>query len=129
MLLPHIRTDDHGHSVVDEIELKLMAPGGGAVQEGTYYRRIQALPQEVSHWQIGHALPGHFVDFTRPETSTFIAVFSGKMHLTVSNGEEVQLTRGDMMLAQDLSGQGHMTRFLGNEPCEYLLIGMPGGFK
>lgn len=129
MLLPHIRMDDHGHSIVDEIELKMMAPGGGAVQEGTYYRRIQAVQQDVSYWQIGHALPGHFVDFAPTGVSTFIAVFSGQMHLTVSNGEEVQLTRGDMMLAQDLTGQGHMTRFFGAEPCNYLTIAMPGGFK
>ena len=29
MFLPHIRMDQHGHSIVDEIELKMMAPGGG----------------------------------------------------------------------------------------------------
>jgi uncharacterized cupin superfamily protein len=129
MMLPHIKTDAHGHSVVDEIELKLMTPDGAAAQEGTYYRRIQAAQQDVTHWQIGHALPGHFVDFTPSGVSTFIAVFSGQMHLTVSNGEEVQLSRGDMMLAQDLTGQGHMTRFLGTDPCNYLMIAMPGGFK
>lgn len=129
MFLPHIRMDEHGHSIVDEIELKMMAPGGGVAQDGTYYRRIQAAQQDVTYWQIGHALPGHFVDFAPTGVPTFIAVFSGQMHLTVSNGEEVQLTRGDMMLAQDLTGQGHMTRFLGSEPCNYLTIAMPGGFK
>ena len=51
------------------------------------------------------------------------------MNVTVSNGEERQLARGDMMLAQDFTGQGHMTRFLGQEACNYLLITMPGGFK
>ena len=61
--------------------------------------------------------------------STLIAVFSGQMNVTVSNGEERQLARGDMMLAQDFTGQGHMTRFLGQEACNYLLITMPGGFK
>jgi len=34
-----------------------------------------------------------------------------------------------MMLAQDVDGQGHMTRFLGQEECNYLLVTMPGGLK
>jgi hypothetical protein len=129
MLLPHIFTDATGHSVLDEVDLRMTAPGGAAAQEGVYVQRLQAAPQEVSHWQIGHALPGHFVDFAPTGVPTLIAVFSGQMHLTVSNGEERQLTRGDLMLAQDVTGQGHMTRFVGQEPCNYLLIAMPGGFK
>lgn len=129
MILPHITTDAEGHSVLSEIELKMMGPGGAAAQDGVYFQRIQAAQQDVLHWRIGHALPGHFVDFAPMDGHTFIAVFSGKMHLTVSNGEERQLARGDMMLAQDISGQGHMTRFLGDEPCNYLLVTMPGGFK
>ncbi len=129
MLLPHIYTDATGHSVLDEIELKMTGPGGAAVQDGVYFQRIQAAQQDVSYWNIGQALPGHFVDFKPMGASTFIAVLSGQMHMTVSNGEERQLARGDMMLAQDSDGQGHMTRFLGQEACTYLMITMPGGFK
>ena len=129
MLLPHLYTDAQGHSVLDETELKMTGPGGASVQDGVYFQRIQAAQQDVAHWNIGHALPGHFVDFKPMPASTLIAVFSGQMNVTVSNGEERQLARGDMMLAQDFSGQGHMTRFLGQEACNYLLITMPGGFK
>ncbi|MDG2319073.1 MAG: hypothetical protein P8L79_02330 [Rhodospirillaceae bacterium] len=129
MLMPHIYTDPMGHSLLDEIDLNMTAPGGAEVQEGTYYRRINSARQDVTDWQIGHALPGHFIDFTPTSAPTFIAVFSGQMHITVSNGEERQLARGDMMLAQDVDGQGHMTRFLGQEECNYLLVTMPGGLK
>ena len=129
MLLPHIYTDATGHSVLDEIELKMTGPGGAEARDGVYFQRIQAAQQDVSSWNIGHALPGHFVDFTPMAANTLIAVFSGQMHVTVSNGEERQLARGDLMLAQDLTGQGHMTRFVGQEACNYLMIAMPGGFK
>tara|TARA_B110000438_G_scaffold294046_1_gene334819 strand:- start:2845 stop:3234 length:390 start_codon:yes stop_codon:yes gene_type:complete len=129
MLMPHIYADPMGHSLLDEIDLNMTAPGGAEVQEGTYYRRINSARQDVTDWQIGHALPGHFIDFTPTSAPTFIAVFSGQMHITVSNGEERQLARGDMMLAQDVDGQGHMTRFLGQEECNYLLVTMPGGLK
>lgn len=129
MLLPRIYTDANGHSLLDEVDLKMTGPGGAEAAAGVYFQRIQAARQDVTHWQIGHALPGHFVDFTPMPANTLIAVFSGQMHMTVSNGEERQLARGDLMLAQDLTGQGHMTRFVGQDPCTYLMIAMPGGFK
>ena len=129
MLLPHIYSDATGHSLLDEVELRMTPPGGGDVQEGVYYRRINSARQNVTDWRMGHALPGHFIDFAPTGERTFIAVFSGQMHITVSNGEERQLARGDMMLAEDVAGQGHMTRFVGQEPCNYLLVSMPDELK
>jgi len=129
MLMPHIYTDATGHSVLSEVDLNMTGPGGAEVQQGNYYRRINSARQNVTDWQIGHALPGHFIDFTATGSTTFVAVFSGQMHVTVSNGEERQLARGDMMLAQDIDGQGHMTRFVGAEACNYLLVTMPDGLK
>ena len=129
MFLPHITVDATGHSVLNEVDLKMTGPGGTAAGGDVYFQRIQAAQQPVIDWRIGHALPGHFVDFTPSDANTFFAVFSGQMNVIVSNGEERQLARGDMMLMQDISGQGHMTRFLGQEACNYLMITMPGGFK
>jgi hypothetical protein len=129
MLLPHLYSDAMGHSLLDEADLRMTAPGGVDVEEGAYYRRINSARQDVTDWRIGHALPGHFIDFSPASAPTMIAVFSGQMHITVSNGEERQLARGDMMLAEDIVGQGHMTRFIGQEACNYLLVTMPGGLK
>jgi uncharacterized cupin superfamily protein len=129
MWLPHLYTDSSGLSALDEVELKMAPPGGAAAQDGVYFQRINAAQQEVKHWAIGHALPGHFVDFAPTPDTTLLAVFSGQMHITAGNGEERQLTRGDMMLMQDVGVQGHMTRFLGQESCNYLLVAMPDGFK
>lgn len=129
MWLPHLYSDESGQSGLSEVELKMVGPGGAAAQDGVYFQRVNAAQQPVNHWAIGHALPGHFIDFAPTPESTLVAVFSGQMHVTASNGEERQLTRGDMMLMQDLGGAGHMTRFAGQEPCNYLLIAMPDGFK
>ena len=107
----------------------MMAPGGNTAEEGVYYRRISSARQEVLDWRIGHALPGHFIDFSPMEERTMIAVFSGQMHMTASNGEERQLARGDIMIAEDIAGQGHITRFVGQDPCNYLLVSMPNPLK
>ncbi|MFL2769473.1 MAG: hypothetical protein ACJZ9F_00540 [Rhodospirillaceae bacterium] len=129
MLLPYVYSDANGHSLLDETELRMMAPGGADAEEGIYYRRINSARQDVTDWRIGHALPGHFIDFEPMDARTMIAVFSGQMHITVSNGEERQLARGDIMIAEDVAGQGHMTRFLGQEECNYLLVTMPNELK
>ena len=128
MFIPHIINDPTGHSVLDELELKMLAPGGLPVGDAAM-QRINLAQQQVSYWQIGHALPGHFIDFTPVQGPTFMAVFAGQMNITASNGEERQLVRGDMMMFEDVGGQGHMTRFLGQDACTYMMVGMPGSIK
>jgi uncharacterized cupin superfamily protein len=128
MFLPHLIVDANGHSVLTETDLKMAAPGGLPIGDASL-QRLQAASQGVNYWQIGQALPGHFMDFAPVPTPTFLAVFSGQMNVVASNGEERQLARGDMMMFEDAHGQGHMTRFLGQEPCTYLAIAMPGGLK
>ena len=128
MFIPHIINDPTGHSALNELELKMTAPGGLPIGDAALARQ-QLAQQQVSYWQIGHAVPGHFVDFAPVQGPTFMAVFSGQMNITASNGEERQLVRGDMMMFEDIGGQGHMTRFLGQDACNYLVVAMPGAIK
>ena len=128
MFIPHIINDTTGHSALNELELKMTAPDGLPLGDAAL-ARMQLAQQPVSYWQIGHTLPGHFVDFTPVQGPTFMAVFSGQMNITASNGEERQLVRGDMMLLEDMGGQGHMTRFLGQDACNYLVVALQGPLK
>ncbi|MEE8307852.1 MAG: cupin domain-containing protein [Gammaproteobacteria bacterium] len=116
MKITNIHVDDHGHSYFGEVDLP---------QSGNE-RRISAKPQEVKYWQMSRTLPGHYVDFTQVADPMFVSVLSGRMELTVSNGEKRYFSRGDMFMLQDTAGQGHCTRTLGYEACETLLIAMPG---
>ncbi len=115
MLFPSIWVDDQGHSYLGEVDLP---------QSGNE-RRVGAAPQNVKYWRVAKYLPGHYVDFSTVEDIQFVSVMSGRMELTVSNGEKRNLARGDMILLQDTSGQGHCTRVLGHEPCQVLIVAMP----
>lgn len=117
MKIPRIYVDDYGHSYFGEAELP---------QSGDPKRRIQAANQELLYWQIREIKPGHFIDFKPNVMPQFIAVLNGQMALTVSNGETRYFTRGDMLLLQDMTGQGHTTRTEGHEPCRTLVITLPG---
>lgn len=116
MKIPNIWVDGRGHSYFGDAEL---------VQSGPT-RRVQAKNQDVLYWQMGAIMPGHFIDFRPSETAQFVALMSGRMSMTVSNGETRYFSRGDMFLLQDLTGQGHTTRIVGHEPATFLRITMPG---
>ncbi len=53
----------------------------------------------------------------------YLIILSGQMEVTVGDGTVRVLHAGDMMLAEDLTGQGHKIRSLGRGP--YLQVAIP----
>jgi hypothetical protein len=121
MKFVNIDVDAHGHSYFKEVDL----PQTGTAQ------RISSKNQDVLYWRMAISQPGHVVDFKPANELTFVAVFSGQMNITVSNGETRHFTRGDMLTMWDTTGQGHMTKFVGLEHCHVLHIALKdkGEFK
>jgi uncharacterized cupin superfamily protein len=117
MIIPNIHVDDHGHSYYGESDL---------AQTGDPTRRISAKSQDVQYWQMRRIEPGFYSDFKSNEVAQFVAVQSGQVALTVSNGETRHFSRGDMFMLKDRQGQGHTTRTVGHEPCVMLVITLPG---
>ena len=48
---------------------------------------------------------------------------TGKMEVTVGDGTSRVLNPGDVLLAEDLTGQGHQVRSLGDQP--FLRVTIP----
>ena len=121
MMIPYITSDATGHSQFTEFDIvQKQRPGGGLV--GTEL-------QKVAYWQMSLSEPGDMLDFQTTDMSKVIAVLSGQMEITVSNGEIIRLSRGDMIYANDITGQGHKVEFVGLEPCLSLHMAMPEAFK
>lgn len=120
MMLPHIFADSTGHSQLGEIEL---------AQTARQNFGASAALQDVSYWQMSVSEPGDFIDFQTTDMNKVIAVLSGQVDITVSNGDVIRLARGDMLFQTDVSGQGHQMNFVGLEPCMTLQMAMPGGLK
>ena len=121
MKIPHVYVDANGQSCFGDVELMLTGNS----------RRIQAKNQDVLYWQMAMMQPGHFIDFRPSEAPQFVSIMSGRMAITASSGEIRHFSRGDLIMMQDLVGQGHASRVLGHEPCTMLKIAMPnnGEFK
>jgi hypothetical protein len=109
-----VDVDEHGHSFFRDTDL----PQSGSAQ------RISSKNQKVRYWKMTLSQPGHAVDFTVAPALTFVAVFSGQMNITVSNGETRQFARGDMLTLFDTRGQGHILKVVGEEPCHALHIAL-----
>ena len=120
MMIPHISSDASGHSMFGEIDLpqpqRNGGPGGTALQE-------------VAYWQMSLSEPGDVIDYQTTDMNKVIAVLSGQLNVTVSNGDVIRLVRGDMIFATDLTGQGHRMEFAGLDPCLTLQMAMPGMLK
>jgi hypothetical protein len=116
-----IDVDEHGHSFFRDTDL----PQTGTTQ------RISSKNQDVLYWKMSLSKPGHFVDFKPAADLMFVSIFSGQMDITVSNGETRSFVRGDMFTTWDVTGQGHMTKVVGLEPCHVLHIALKdkGEFK
>lgn len=110
-----VDVDEHGHSFFRETDL----PQSGIP------RRISSKNQKVLWWKMSLSQPGHEVDFHVAPALMFVAVFSGQMNLTVSNGETRHFVRGDMLTLFDTRGQGHILRVVGLEPCHALWVALP----
>jgi hypothetical protein len=109
-----IDVDEHGHSFFRDTEL----PQSGVP------RRISSKNQDVKYWKMSLSQPGHSADFKTADDLMFVAVFSGQMNVTVSNGDTRCFVRGDMFTLFDTRGQGHMLRVVGEEPCHALYVAL-----
>lgn len=58
---------------------------------------------------------GHFIDWHVAKSRRFVITVSGVGEKTASDGEVRRLGPGSILLAEDTTGKGHITRVVGNE--------------
>ena len=54
-----------------------------------------------------------FSDWHHPSRRQYLFVIEGSMEVAVGDGTTRQFNTGDVLLAEDLTGQGHVTKSLG----------------
>ncbi|MFL2784624.1 MAG: cupin domain-containing protein [Dehalococcoidia bacterium] len=60
--------------------------------------------------------PGSFIDWHPAPRRQFIITLEGEVEIGLGDGSTYKLGPGDVMLAEDLDGQGHTTRAVGDVP-------------
>jgi quercetin dioxygenase-like cupin family protein len=64
----------------------------------------------------GRAQPGYFVDWHNAPRRQYVITLAGQIEIGIGDGTTRRFGAGDVMLAEDLTGRGHTTRVVSNEP-------------
>ena|SRR5579859_2965242 len=110
----HTGADEKSH--FEEIEVDLQDQGDqSAIAElipgsGILVRRFE--PNRANPW---HHAPGRYAVIT----------LSGAVDIEVGDGTVRRLGAGDILIAEDLTGQGHGTREVGPQPRVSIFVPLP----
>ena len=66
--------------------------------------------------------PGYFYDLHNESRSQYVITLFGQVDVEIGDGYKLRFGPGDVIFASDLTGQGHSTRTIGNEPWVYCAI-------
>jgi hypothetical protein len=72
-----------------------------------------------------HAAAGHVMDYHPAPRRQFVITLSGNAEIEASDGETRGVGPGSIMLADDTTGKGHITRVVGNAERIYLFVTLP----
>jgi quercetin dioxygenase-like cupin family protein len=92
----------------------------GAHGEGTAMQATQGIVFRVSP-------PGYVLSWHCAPRRQYAISLSGTAEIEVGDGTVARVGPGDVVLAEDLTGQGHITRVVGDEPRFYAVVPLSDG--
>jgi quercetin dioxygenase-like cupin family protein len=108
-------TGPDGQTHAGDSEVKLMASTTVAGEERS--EMFKAAGTQFVRWS-----PGHVRDWHPPSHRRYAVTLSGRGEVELSSGQKMRLEPGRIILAEDLTGKGHITRTLGKEDWVFLLV-------
>jgi quercetin dioxygenase-like cupin family protein len=77
---------------------------------------------KVSGAQFLRLPPGNVQDWHNAARRQYVVTLSGRGKVELMGGEKIQLTPGRIVLAEDVTGKGHITRSIGPEDLVFLIV-------
>jgi hypothetical protein len=68
------------------------------------------------------ARPDHFSNYHPAPNRQYVITLSGQVEIETGDGTIRRFGPGDVMLAEDTTGRGHITRVIGGQPRHYVFI-------
>jgi len=106
-----------GESHISELPLEftLFRDVDGAHGEGTPLQAASGIAFRV-------APPGYVLDWHCAPRRQYSISLSGTAEIEVGDGTIARIEAGDVLLAEDLTGRGHVTRVVGKQPRVYAIV-------
>jgi hypothetical protein len=112
MKIVRLFTGADNESHFEEIEVDLKVQG-----------RIEASALQPADGIIFCRAPAnHLSDYHPAPRRQYVITLSGQVEIETGDGTIRRFGAGDVMLAEDTTGRGHITRVVGGQPRHYLFI-------
>ena len=112
MKIVRLYTGADNKSHFEDVELDLAFNG-----------RLEASELQPAHGIVFRSAPAnHFSDYHPVPKRQYVITLSGQVEIETGDGSVRRFGPGDVMLAEDTTGQGHITRVVGNQPRRYAFI-------
>src|SRR5262245_3098500 len=108
-------TDGKSHLAEVPLDMKPFSDVEGAHGEGTAAQTAHSISFRVSR-------PGYELSWHCAPRRQYSISLSGQVEIEVGDGTKARVGPGDIVLAEDLTGQGHITRVVGSQPRYYALV-------
>lgn len=112
-------SDGESHVAELPLTMKPFSDTEGAHGEGTPMQSVSGIAFRVSP-------PGYVLSWHCAPRRQYSITLSGIAEIEVGDGTVVRLGPGDVLLAEDLTGRGHITRVVGDQPRLYALVPLTG---
>lgn len=112
MKIARLYTGADNESHFDEIEVELDVPG-----------RVPSSGLQPARGVVFRAAPpDHRSDFHPVPRRQYVITLAGEAEIETGDGTIRRFGPGDVMLAEDTTGRGHITRVVGGAPRHYVFI-------
>jgi hypothetical protein len=108
-------SDGESHVAEVPLDIKPFKDVDGAHGEGTPLQPAAGISFRV-------APPDYVLDWHCAPRRQYSISLSGHAEIEVGDGTVVRVGPGDVVLAEDLTGRGHVTRVVGGQPRVYALV-------
>ena len=112
MKIVRLYTGSDNESHFEDIEIDLQATGD-----------MMASALEPAHGIMFRTAPAsHYSDYHPAPRRQYVITLSGAVEIEIGDGTIRRFGAGDVMLAEDTTGRGHITRVVGGAPRHYVFI-------
>jgi hypothetical protein len=122
MLRIYSGSDGRSHIAELALDMRPFVDAEGAHGEGTALQPAQGISFRVSP-------PGYLLDWHCAPRRQYSISLSGEAEIEVGDGTVARVGPGDVVLAEDLTGQGHITRVVGDRPRVYAVVPLAGAWS
>ena len=104
IVVTRIYTGDDGKTHAENYEVPLNSPRGATEM---------ADPIAVTNVQFRRTSSDYFIDWHTAPRKQFVITLAGESEVEIGDGSKIRLYPGHILLAEDTTGQGHISRAIG----------------